>query len=160
MKMLSLQEVVDAFDPIDRPFVKEPNLSRVAWDDLDYLAWRHPSENKAYLVAALPERNVGLLLRLGAGFQRGMCDLCCGVDRDVGSVMALIDSWARPRAALGLNICGNFECSEGARGLKFVYRMGETITAGRRIERLQENLSAFLRQVTGLYPSSAANKQL
>ncbi len=150
MKKLTLQDVLDAFDPIDRPAVSAPDLAWVAWDDRDYLGWRHPSESKAFLVTALPERNVGLVLRLGSGMRRGMCDLCCGVDRDVGSVMAMVDTWARPRTAYGLNICGNFECSEGARGLKFIYRMGETIGAGRRIERLQENLEAFVRSVTGL----------
>lgn len=155
MKKLSSQDIIAAFDPIDRSLVKEPDLAWVPWDELDYFAWRHPSENKAFLVTALPERNVGLVLRLSSVRQRGMCDLCCGIDRDGGSVLAMVDSWERPRAAFGINICRSLECSEGARGLKFIYRMGETINTGRRVERLQENLAGFVRTVTGVSAASA-----
>lgn len=150
MKKLSLVDIMDSFDPIDRSLVSVPDLTWVAWDELDYFAWRHTSENRAFLVTALPERNIGLVMRPTTARQRGMCDLCCGVDRDVGSMAVMVDSWQRPRTAYGLNICGNFDCGEGARGLKFVYRMGETIGPGRRIERLQENLEKFVRAVTAL----------
>lgn len=150
MKAMSMDEILAAFDPIDRPDVVPPKLTWVAWDDLDYLSWQHPTDRKAYLVTQLPERSVGLVLRMPAGPHRGFCDLCFSIDRDHGTVLAMIDGWTRPRASIGLNICGNLDCSDAVRGMKYVYRMGETISVGRRVERLQENLDAFVRSVTGL----------
>lgn len=149
MQALTRQDIMAAFDAVDRPNVVEPALQWVAWNDLDYFSWRHPSEAKVFVVVPSPERLVGLVFRVMTGPTAGMCDLCYGIDRMNGSMMALTDCWRRPRRAIGLRVCSNFDCSDGARGLKWIYNMGETISAGRRVERLQENLAAFVRRVTG-----------
>jgi hypothetical protein len=141
---------MDAFDPIDRPEVAAPDMTWVPWDDLDYFGWRHPTEPKAYMVVPLPERCVGLVLRMNHAARTGMCDLCYGIDRLDGATMAMVQSWERPRTSHGIHLCVGLDCSEAARGLKWVYRMGETISVGRRIERLQENVERFARSVTGL----------
>lgn len=150
MRPLSSEAVLAAFDAIDLPSVVTPDLTYAAWDDLDFLSWRHPDGGLAYVVIPLPERPVGLVIRLSHTRGRTMCDLCYGMDRDAGTMMVMVDNWARPRTAHGLCICSDFECSAGARGLKYMYRMGETITAGRRVERLQRNVELFARSITGL----------
>ena len=150
MKPLSMTEIMAAFDPIDRPDVVEPQLGWVPWDDMDYLAWHHPKAPQVFMVVPLPERLVGLVFRQNAGARTGMCDLCHGIDRTDGATLATVESWTRPRTKYGLHVCRNFDCSDAARGHKWVYRMGETMSPGRRIERLQENLERFVRAVTGL----------
>lgn len=150
MQPLAVQDVVNAFDPIDRPEVVLPMLAGVRWDDLDYLGWRHPSEGKAYMVVPLKERLVGLVFQISQTTRSGMCDLCLGVDRESGAASVLVHSWAKPRIAYGITICSNLDCSDSARGYKWVYRMGETISTGRRIERLQENVGRFARRVSGV----------
>ncbi len=150
MRPLSAEAVMAAFDAIDLPLVTKPDLTYVAWSELDYLVWQHPDGGLAYMVTTLPERPVGIVMRLSHTRGRTMCDLCYGVDRDAGTVMVMVDSWAKPRTAHGLCVCSDFECSAGARGLKYMYRMGETITVGRRVERLQQNVEAFARAITGL----------
>lgn len=150
MKAMTLDEVLAAFDPVDRPEVTEPQLHWVPWGELDYFAWRHPTEPKAFLVAQLPERSVGIVLKTSPVTRAGLCDLCYGIDRMGGTMMATAESWARPRTKHGVHMCASLDCSDSARGVKWVYRMGETIPVGRRVERLQENLEGFLRSVTGL----------
>jgi hypothetical protein len=155
VKPLTMQEIFESFDPIDRGAVELPDcdLSRVPWADLEYFAWRHPSGHRAYLCTSLPERNVGLVLRLHGGASRvsaGLCDLCVAIDRESGTTVAMVDSWSRPRSSYGLHICSDLDCSRAVRRLKAMDCMGETITTGQRSERLRGNLERFLRAVTGL----------
>lgn len=155
MKPLTMQEIFESFDPIDRGAVELPecDLSRVPWAELEYFAWRHPSGHRAYLCASLPERDVGLVLRLHGGASRvsaGLCDLCVAIDRESGTTVAMVDSWSRPRSSYGLHICSDLDCSRAVRRLKPMDCMGETITTGQRSERLHANLERFLRAVTGL----------
>jgi hypothetical protein len=148
---MSLQDVMNAFDPVDRADVEWPSLEGVAWESLEYFAWKDSSGHRAYVCVALPERDVGLVFRLhGAGRRGGLCDLCLGVERDSGTMAALVDGWQRPRWSFGLHVCANFDCSRGVRGQKYIDRMGETIPTGQAAERLQGNLEKFVRRVTGL----------
>jgi hypothetical protein len=156
MQALSTPEIMAAFDPIDRPLVIEPPVAGVCWEDRDFLAWRHPGEPRLYLVASLPERLVGLVLRQAGPVRCGLCDLCYSIDRVDGTALVTVESWTRPRTKLGLHVCSNLECSDAVRGLKWVYRMGETIPVGRRVERLQNNLDRFVRTVAGLPVRPAA----
>jgi hypothetical protein len=155
MQPLTPDAILDAFDAIDRPVVSLPDVTNATWSELDYLAWRHPTAAIAYMVVPLPERHVGMVLRLTETRRAAMCDLCYGYDREAGTMMAMVDNWERPRSAHGLCICSDFGCSEGVRGLKFMYRMGETIPVGRRIERLQAHLARFSRLITGLEPTAS-----
>lgn len=150
MQELTQAQIFEAFDAIDRPELSAPDLYSVPWSDLDYFAWAHPTERKQFLVVPLKERLVGLICRVNTAPHTGFCDFCFSVDRVFGTSTIMVDSWERPRSSLGLNVCSNFDCSDSVRGFKWVYRMGETIPAGRRIERLQENVSRFARRVTGL----------
>ncbi len=150
MHALRLPEILAAFDAVDREGVTPPDLATVAWGEIDYLAWRHLSEPRVFMVVPLPERLVGLVVRTHGGRRGGFCDLCYSVDRDHGTTLGVVDSWIRPRQAMGFHVCASFACSEGARGLRFVYRMGEASSTGRRIERLQDRVSRFARHVTGL----------
>lgn len=150
MQALTRDDVFAAFDPIDRQELVEPNLSGVIWEDLDCFAWKDPAATKAFMVVPLRERHVGLVFRLSTTVRSGFCDFCYGIDRESGAVSAMVSGWVKPRTSFGIMVCAGFDCSHGVRGLKYVYNMGETISAGRRIERLQENLAKFARRVKGL----------
>src|SRR5262249_2126753 len=143
--------IVAAFDPIDQPLVTLPAaLADAPWDDLDFLAWRVPGEARAFMVVPLPERPVGLVFRFAGGPRGGVCGLCHGIDREGRATVAVVDSGHRPRESLGVHVCAALDCSAGVRDLKFVYRLGETLPVGRRVERLQETVAAFARRVAGL----------
>ena len=150
MQALTLESVKSAFDPIDRAELTLPNLEGVIWEERDYFAWKDPGASRAFMVVPLRERNVGLVFRLVSSAHAGFCDLCFGVDREAGAVAAMVSGWMKPRTSHGIMVCSNFDCSDGARGFKYIYGMGETISAGRRIERLQENIAKFARRVTSL----------
>lgn len=149
MQSMTLSEVLAAFDPIDRADVTAPSLTGLIWDDLDFLGWRG-ANGKGFLVVPLAERTVGLVLRMSEGAHPGVCDLCLSIDRESGAGSILVQSWAKPRISYGIAICASLECSQAVRGYKAVYRMGETIPVGRRIERLQENVVRFARLISGL----------
>lgn len=155
MQQLAVQDVMNAFDPIDRPDVQAPRLEGIRWDELDYLGWRHPGQDKAFMVVPLRERLVGLVFHISSSSRPGICDLCFGIDRECGAASVLVHTWAKPRIAYGITVCSNLDCSDSVRGYKWVYRMGETISAGRRIERLQENVTKFARLVAGLQEKTA-----
>ena len=162
MQALNTAEIIAAFDLIDRDGLVAPNLTGVPWGDHDYFAWKHPTDPKTFMVVPMPERVgavVGLVLKTYGPSRPGMCDLCFGVDRVHGSTLALAETWARPRTSLGIRICAGFDCSDGARGLKWISSMGETISAGRRIERLQENVTRFARCVTGITPRDGTSER-
>ncbi len=150
MKAMTEDEIRQAFDVVDREGLTFPHLAEAQWGERDFLAWRHPSGGKAFLVVDLPERAVGLVLRFGASSNGAVCDLCCGVDRELGALLMLVETWAKPRTSHGLMICAGLDCGDSVRDKKWVYRMGETLPTGRRIERLQANLERFVREVSGV----------
>jgi len=151
MKPMSLESILAAFDPIDREGVAPPDLRGTNWTEIDFLAWKGPHDpTKGYMVVDLPERPVGLLLRLHPSGRPGLCDLCHSIDRSSGASLAVVESWATPRMSCGIHICGDLDCSAAVRGLKCVYQLGETTPVGRRIERLQEHVERFARCATGL----------
>jgi hypothetical protein len=155
MRPLSLTDILGSFDAIDLPLVAAPSLDGVAWDELEFLAWKDPTGHRAYVCVPLPERLVGLVFRLYGGTRRagGLCDLCLGVERENGTTAAMVDGWLEPRAAFGLHVCSHFDCSRTVRRQKPMDRMSETIAAGHAAERLQQNVERFVRRVTGLRSS-------
>lgn len=150
MKPMTPEQVALAFDPLDRDLLVLPDLAAVAWDDLDYFGWHDPGTSRAYLVAELPERAVGIVMKSQAAPHQGFCDLCFSVDKEAGARTVMAETWAKPRTNFGISVCANLDCSAGARGTKWVYQLEETITTGRRIERLQANVDRFVRAVTGI----------
>lgn len=150
MKEMTAAQISRAFDALDREGLDLPDLSQVKWDELDYFGWHDPGKGRAYLVTSLAERDVGIVLKTSANPHRGLCDLCLSVDVESGTRMLMAETWKKPSTNLGIMMCANLDCSASARGLKWVYQMEETITIGRRIERLQENVAKFARAVTGL----------
>ncbi len=150
MKPMTPEQVALAFDPLDREMLTVPSLAGVAWDELDYFGWHDPGTGRAYLVTELPERSVGIVMKSHAAPHQGFCDLCFAVDKISGARMVMAETWLRPRTSYGISVCANLDCSAGARGTKSVYQMEETISNGRRIERLQANVARFVRSVTGI----------
>jgi hypothetical protein len=164
---MTADELLATFDAIDRPLVSLPedlpqSLSAAKWVDLDYLSWRDPTNaQRFFLCVPLPERTVGLIFRVAAGaagHRGGLCDVCLAADRINGTTLATTESWTSPRTRHGLFVCADFDCNGSVRGLKWVDHMGETISTGQRIERMQRNLHAFVRRVTGLRAAAPAQK--
>jgi hypothetical protein len=150
MQPMTPEEILQAFDPADREQLALPDLSQVAWEDLDYFGWHDPGASRAYLVTHLPERPVGLVMKAYSSPRQGFCDLCFSVDKEAGARAVMVETWKNPRTNFGIMVCANLDCSASARDKKWVYRMEETISTGRRIERLQQNVDRFVRSVTGI----------
>lgn len=161
MRALGQTELLEAFDAIDRPQLSLPiggivPLGSLSWAEREYYSWFRADESTAFLVTALPERNVGLVLYPSSPVGRGMCDLCLGFDRQQGTRLFMAENWQRPRLKQGVHICADLNCSDTVRGGLWVYRMSETISVGRRIERLQERLERFVREVSGIQTRTGA----
>jgi hypothetical protein len=150
MQEFSAERLINAFDPIDRDALEIPQLAGVEWGERDYFAWKDKGGHRTYLVTQLPERDVGIVFRTESSGRGGFCDLCMSADHRMGVVLATADSWEKPRRSHGIFVCANFDCSAAARGQRAADNFGETISRGRRIERLQLNLEGFVRSLTGL----------
>lgn len=150
MKPMTPEQIALAFDPLDRELLIVPVLTDIVWDELDYFGWHDPGTGRAFLVTELPERTVGIAMKSHAAPHSGFCDLCFAVDKVSGARTVMAETWAKPRTSYGISVCANLDCSAGARGTKWVYQLEETISVGRRIERLQANLDRFVRAVTGI----------
>ncbi|MFI1351982.1 FBP domain-containing protein [Streptomyces sp. NPDC020898] len=135
------------------------DLADRPWGDLDYLGWRDPqAPDRAYLVAELDGRVVGLALRSSAPAfgrtRRSMCSMC--LTTHTGGVSLMV----APRAgkagkqgnSVGAYVCGDLCCSLYVRGRKDAgagARLHETITLEEKIQRTVGNIAAFVAKVTG-----------
>jgi hypothetical protein len=132
------------------------DLADRPWGDLDYLGWRDPqSPARGYLVTEVDGRAVGVALRApGSGVgqvRRSMCSLCLTLHSGGVSLMVA------PRAgkagqqghSVGTYICADLACSLYVRGKRETGTPGmhETLSTDQRVERLRDNLVAFLGRV-------------
>jgi hypothetical protein len=136
------------------------DFADLPWDDLDFLGWRDPgAPERAYLVAEHGGRLVGISLRGTSGTSRGftarsLCSLC--LTTRTGGAVALMTARRTGEAGkqgntVGQYLCGDLDCSLYVRGRKQSVAGGdldETLTLDEKIERVQDNLHAFLDKVT------------
>lgn len=154
MRPFKLEEIKAAFAPFDRVAWVDPELSSIQWDDLDYIAWKHPDAGSYFVGVDSREKLYGMVFKMnaGAGNLRGQCDLCHASNNVQGIKLALVETQENPRRQLGIQVCADLACSERIRGLKAGVFMYETISVGKRIERLQLKLQRFARKVHGIEP--------
>ena len=156
MRPMNKEEVVEAFDPVDRKQLSLTALVKAidetCWNDLDYFSWQDESGIKSFVVMQLPERTVGLVFRYNRGqtVRGGVCSLCLTTSDVYGTRSAMVDSWDRPRRSYGIHVCSHFDCSKAVREIRPAGFMMETLAVGHRVERLQQKLERFVRKVTNL----------
>lgn len=123
----------------------------VDWQDSDFLAWKHPRGGSWFVLMPLGEGWQGMVFQMnaGAGTAGGPCQLCLATGPEPGTKAALVETWSNPRRKLGLHVCADMGCSQRVRGLRPGRFMSETLSAGRRIERLQMRLAGFAAKVSG-----------
>ncbi|MEV7212311.1 FBP domain-containing protein [Kitasatospora cineracea] len=133
-------------------------LAELRWPDLDFLGWRDlGAPDRAYLVAVLDDRPVGITLR-SPNVKRSLtrtnvCSVC--ITAHAGSGVSLLTA---PRAgaagrdgnSVGTYLCADLACSLYVRGLRrtaTTSRPDESLPLDEQIARTTANLTAFLRQV-------------
>jgi len=155
MRKLDRSLVREAFAVHDRMDWQEPDLEMFPWDDHDVLAWRHPVGGSYYVCIPTRDGAVGAIFEMnaGAGNFAGSCDICHAQNHDVGVKPALIETHANPRRKIGFPVCADLGCSLRIRGLRAAHFPYETISVGRRIERMQEKLGRIVERIRGEHPS-------
>ncbi|MET7772273.1 FBP domain-containing protein [Nocardia sp. NPDC005366] len=126
------------------------------WDDLDFLGWSDPSlPGRCYLVTARADRLVGVALRYetGGNGRTQMCAICL-TSHTGGGVSLLTASKAgesgRRGNSIGTYMCTDLACSLYARGIRkpaLGNRYREDLTLEAKIDRVVENLNAFLSRI-------------
>ncbi|SMF14019.1 FBP domain-containing protein [Pseudobacteriovorax antillogorgiicola] len=155
MNQYSMTDIRAAFIPDDRKDWVDPEIHRIVWDDIDFLAWKHPKAGNYYACVESGGELLGFVLSMntGNGSSAVSCDLCFANNDDVGVKAALIETLENPKRKIGIHCCADMACSARVRGLSQGIFMYETITVGRRIERLQDKMMRFAKRVYGISPS-------
>jgi hypothetical protein len=131
-------------DLVDRP-----------WADLDFLGWVDPAaRDRAYLVADLGDRLVGVTLRVAQGQgRRSMCALCLTTHSGGGTSLMTARKAGKAGQlgnSVGALICTDLACSLYLRGKKDPGpggRLRESLTVEEQVERLTGDLTTFLARV-------------
>ena len=133
------------------------DLPGLDWASRDYLGWQDPKlPARAYLVAPLQGRVVGVLLRT-PGVTSGrrasaLCELCRAAHRaDDVKLFVAPRAGASGRAgnSVGTYVCADLGCSAYARGLRETELTPAEPPGPERVARLQHRLAAFLGRVLG-----------
>lgn len=136
-----------------------PEIETLAWNDLDFLAWRNArTPQRAYLVAPTHDGPVGIVLRVaqarnaGGAMRSSMCEYCHTVHSAGGVTL-----FTAPKAgdsgrrgdSVGSYFCTNLSCSLYIRDKKRPLRVQpqSTLTVGERIERLNARLAGLISNV-------------
>ncbi len=152
MRPYLLDELKATFSHDERQEWVDPK--NINWEERDFLAWKHPQAGYYFVCVPSRERLYGMVFRMkaGAGNLFGQCDLCLASNDEQGVKLATVETVDNPRRQIGLHVCADLGCSERIRGLKAGLFMYETISIGKRIERLQMKMERFARKVHGELP--------
>lgn len=157
MEPLTETDILEAFEGASEEIVL-PNLNEVAWDNLDYLGWIHPSGHLGYMVVISPDDGIvkGAVLRRsrfnGNRPAYEMCSLCHHVHQPNGTAMFTITNRENEkRHSLGNVICKDLDCSLRVRNLLTPSSyLNETLYTEAKIWRMQLALHKWLRTANRL----------
>ncbi|WP_369208112.1 FBP domain-containing protein [Streptomyces sp. PU-14G] len=161
MKPLTEPEIRAAFVNCTKGAAKRlavpRDLADRPWGELDFLGWRDPrAPDRAYLAIELDGRPRAVALRSPAPApwqaRRGMCSMC--LTPHTGGVSLMVAPKAGKAGqqgnSVGTYICSDLECSLYVRGRKDPAggaRIHESLTLEEKIQRVEENVAAFLTKV-------------
>lgn len=128
------------------------DLAEQPWEDLDFLGWSDPTyAGRSYIVVRREEELVGVALRHEAGSDRAQMCTICTTTHSRGNVALMaarkVGESGRRGNTVGTYMCTDLDCSLYARGEKtpaLGSRYRENLTPEERVERVQENLNAFV----------------
>ena len=149
MNKYDVEDIRQAFIPDDRTNWVDPKLSAIQWDDLDFLAWKHPKAGNYFACVEEGGRLFGFIFSMntGTGNTGTNCDLCFASNDEVGVKAAMVETVDNPKKKIGIHVCSDLACSHRVRGLQRGVFLYETISTGRRIERLQQKMVRFVTKV-------------
>lgn len=149
MRPYTLEELKSTFSYEELQQWVDPR--EVDWAENDFLAWKHPQAGNYFVCVPTREKLYGMVFRMnaGAGNMQGQCELCFASNTDQGVKLATVETQDNPRRQIGFHVCSDMACSERIRGLRAGLFMYETISVGKRIERLQGKIERFARRVSG-----------
>lgn len=132
-----------------------PDLTHVAWEQLDYFGWRDPKQPLAgFVVVPVDGQPVGILLRQTEQRtrHRAQCSWCEDVTLPNDVVMFVAKragKAGRNGDTVGTLVCENFECSVNARRPMPPAYLGFDVSAARerRIESLRAHAQGFARDI-------------
>jgi hypothetical protein len=134
----------------------------IDFERLDFLGWRDPkAPDRACLVTRADDRWVGIVLRAAAKSAKSltkstMCSLCMTLHASSGVALfsaPLAGAAGRNGNSVGTYICADLQCSLYVRALRkseAIARMNETIDQAERIERLRQQVAAFVDRVVAV----------
>lgn len=132
------------------------SLEELPWPELDFLGWVDPKAPQlAYVVVPRDQELIGIQLRRNSSSsgRTRMCSLCCTVHPSNGVSLMVANragKAGRDGNTVGLDVCTSLRCSEYVHGLTsapIVSLLEETMSLEQRVERLEQNLDAFIRRV-------------
>lgn len=160
MEALSEDEIRRSFVNCSRGAAQRANLPEdldaLPWPELDFLGWVDPKAPQlAYAVVAHDGELVGIQLRRNSSSsgRTRMCSLCCTVHPSNGVSLMVANKAGkagRDGNTVGVDVCSSLRCSEYVHGLlaaPVVSLLEETVSLEQRVERLEQNLAAFIRRV-------------
>lgn len=160
MKALSEDEIRRSFVNCSRGAAQRanlpPDLDDLPWADLDFLGWVDPKAPQlAYAVVPRGDELVGIQLRRNSSSsgRTRMCSLCCTVHPSNGVSLMVANKAGkagRDGNTVGVDVCSSLRCSEYVHGLTpapVVSLLEETMSIEQRVERLEQNLDAFIRRI-------------
>ena len=150
MDFVTASQLQDCFTPEDDVWF--PDLAKIAWQDLDFLGWVHPSGHLAYIVAQSPNDGAlkGVVLRR---FERptsrvrlDMCSLCLHVHGSGGTAMfSITEAGSRGRRTISNVVCTDLACSLRIRNkINPSSLMQETLYLEAKVWRILQRLHRWL----------------
>lgn len=129
------------------------NLADIDWEQLDFLGWTDPFfAGRGYLVVPQPDGLVGIAVRYetGGSDRAQMCTICM-TTHSRGNVSLMTARKAgesgRKGNSVGTYMCTDLACPLYARGKKtpaLGNRYRENLTPEERVQRVQDNVDAFI----------------
>ena len=148
MRAYTLEDIKASFLADDLRHWRDPKLDLIQWQEIDFLSWKHPVDGNYFACLECEGKLIGLVVQMnsGVGNSRNTCALCGASNHEIGTKACFVETRRNPRKKVGTHICADLACSERVRGERAGLFSYETISTGRRIERLQERLIRFAKR--------------